>query len=70
MCQIKPTKIYGKCQRNTHIKPESMPILLETVRLSVKKCVKCEKKEFKKIFLDYFFRTRRGRKWNKHFPSV
>lgn len=29
-------KIYGECQRNTHSKPESMPILLETVRLSVK----------------------------------
>lgn len=35
--------IYGKCQRNTHSKPESMPILLlDKVRLSVKSFVKRE----------------------------
>lgn len=35
MCQIMSGGIYGECQRNTHSKPESMPILLEAVRLSV-----------------------------------
>lgn len=47
------TKIYRKCQRNTHSKPESMPmLLLETVRLSVNECVKREQES---VFLDLRF---------------